>query len=916
MARLGTLAVIAGSALSAPFAIGTASATVSGVTVTNGTIGSDQDVTARAQYPNVATVTFTKDTPANGVSLSLTGTNAYFPITQADANVVTTSATSATCNAAVASCTVQIGSSSAEAATLFIADTTDATSKSATVNFNGIFITGCPSTGLDAGVAVAYGTPAQVTPQNCVTQGQFGQTLTLTGKYLAGGQGVSQGLQVTIIAGNMRTGPDTSTCTATGITTFNCTSDASGNFSYTFTNSGVGNPPAAELNSNAYEIFTRNSTGAYPPITALPPAGAGPFEVVNWGVGGVTPARANVTAVQVIAPNNQDTANSPLAEPGDVIQQTFQVRGSCTPVGTDQNCDNGTPLAGVQVTVKVDHGFITPNCTKSGVTAYAECSFATTPTAGTKVGDLTESGQSATFNTGVDGTFKVSFGIKRDAAFDQAGVVPIHVTVADLPTLKPGILAAGITCSNPMYIVPKIPGGAGAPLTVGTNNIGCTQDAGWTTAEQPLNGGTAKFKVIPSLAQPSNTAIQTENNFTADTTKTWDVPDVDRVVFEFLVTDQFANLTQFASAKAPQLTKTGVGAVFACGGFTSTNACTAGAAFGTQTAQQDGTVTQVGPVFGSYLANIAGAFGQMRYQADTTTPSAPGGMNQAWPCVAGGPGACVALPSANPGVNDGTQTDVLSWSPPTTTFASYTSGNPAIATYGAGTGTAQTETLTLNFYNQLAEAVVTFAAKPGTNVQTGTAVTVEATVKDQHGNAIVNQTIDAVRSGANESTCVPQQNVGNGGNVTNPLFTNTSGQAGYTFTCTGAGVSTVSMVVLGPGGTQLAQGNEAITFTGGNINGGQKVEKPTFRITAPKRHVLVLHAATHPSLSHVTVHFYKVKHGLKHLIGADKTGPAGHARLKVKHLKSGTHPRYTARVVNLSNKYKSKYAKSKRHVVR
>jgi hypothetical protein len=913
IARLGTLAVIAGTALGTPLAIGTASAAVTAVTTANGTIGSLEDAAAQATYPNIGTVTWTAG--AVNSTLTLAGSNAYFPATaQQPANITVTSKTTATCTIA-GPCTARVGDASAESVSVFIADVSDATSVTATVNFNGIFITGCPQSGLDYPVPVAYGTPAQVTPANCVTQGQFGQTLTLSGKYLAGGQGVSQGLVVTVGAGNMRTGPDTSTCTATSTTNFNCTSDASGNFTYTFTNAGVGNPPAAETNANYYYINTRNSTGSYPPIVSLqaPPA---PVEYVNWGVGGVTPARVNVTGVQVIVPNNQDTANSSLAEPGDVIQQTFQVRGSCTPAGTDQNCDNGTLLAGIPVTVTVDHGFITPNCTKGGVTAYAECSFATTPAKDTKVGDLTDSGKSATVNTGIDGTFKVSFGIKRDAAFDQAGVVPIHVTVAELPTLRPGILAAGISCDNPMYIVPKIPGGVAPAITVGVNKIGCTQDAGWTTAEQPLNGGTAKFKVIPSLAQPSNTAIQTENNFTADTTKAWDVPDVDRVVFEFLVTDQFDNLTQFASPKAPQLTKTGVGAVFACGGFSSTNACTAGGAFGTQTAQQDGTVTQVGPVFGSYLANIPGAFGQMRYQADTTTPSAPGAMNQAWPCVAGGPGACVALPSANPGVNDGTQKDVLSWSPPTTTFASYIAGSPAIATYAAGTGTAQTETLTLNFYNQLAEAVVTFAARPGTNVQTGTAVTVEATVKDQHGNPIVNQTIDAVRSGANESTCVPQQNVGNGGNVTNPLFTNTSGQAGYTFTCTGAGVSTVSMVVLGPGGTQLAQGNEAVTFTGGNINGGQKVEKPTFRITAPKRHVLVLHAATHPSLSHVTVHFYKVKHGLKHLIGADKTGPAGHARLKVKHLKSGTHPRYTARVVNLTNKYKSKYAKSKRHVVR
>jgi len=121
--------------------------------------------------------------------------------------------------------------------------------------------------------------------------------------------------------------------------------------------------------------------------------------------------------------------------------------------------------------------------------------------------------------------------------------------------------------------------------------------------------------------------------------------------------------------------------------------------------------------------------------------------------------------------------------------------------------------------------------------------------------------------------------------------------------------------VLGPGNTQLAQGREAITFTGSNVGGGQKKEKPTLRITSPKKHVLVLHVATHPSLNHVTVHFYKVVHGLKILVGGAKTGGAGHAHLKIGGLKSGSTHRYTVKVVKLSNKYKSVFAKSRAHKV-
>ncbi|HVT64706.1 MAG TPA: hypothetical protein VHD81_06110, partial [Mycobacteriales bacterium] len=470
----------------------------------------------------------------------------------------------------------------------------------------------------------------------------------------------------------------------------------------------------------------------------------------------------------------------------------------------------------------------------------------------------------------------------------------------------------------------------GGALTGYNDNGDCPQDFGWTTAEEPLNGGTAKLIAIPAIAQPNNAAIQSENNFAASDTGTTNVPDVDRVDFVVHLTDQFGNLTSgtntvipAAASNAPTLTKTGPGALYVCtGGFNTTSACTGGSAttgtYFTNAPQPDGTTTQtiLKKVVGSYLAvqrdTTNPPNGQFRYQLDTTVPN---NINLGYPCSTAFIG-CVAGNSGAPGVNDGTTTAVLSWAAPTTTFATYHAGTPTIATFVAGTATAQTDTYTINFYNQLAQPVVTFAVHPGSNVQTGTAVTVEASVLDQNGNPIVNQTVDALRSGANESTCVPAQTQGNGGNVNTPLATNTSGVAGYTFTCTGAGVSNVSMVVLGPGGTQLAQGREAVTFTGGNVGGGQKVERPSVGITAPKRHVLVIHAATHPSLSHVTVHFYKVVHGLKILIGADRTGPAGHAHLRVEGLRSGTHHRYTAKVVNLSNKYKSKYAHSHRRKVR
>ena len=88
VARLGTLAVLAGTALATPLAIGTASATVSAVTPTNGTVGSVEAAAARDDYPNQAQVTFTKDNPTDAITVTLSSTGAYFPLTQSDGNVV------------------------------------------------------------------------------------------------------------------------------------------------------------------------------------------------------------------------------------------------------------------------------------------------------------------------------------------------------------------------------------------------------------------------------------------------------------------------------------------------------------------------------------------------------------------------------------------------------------------------------------------------------------------------------------------------------------------------------------------------------------------------------------------------------------------------------------------------------------
>jgi hypothetical protein len=906
LARLATLAVIAGGALSAPFAIGTASAAVTGVAVVNGTIGSVEDAAAQATYPNIGTVTWTAS--AVNSTISLAGSGAYFPATvNQPANITVTSKTTATCTVA-GPCTARVGDTAPESVSVFIVDPGDATSANPTIKFNGIFITGCPSTGLDNGVApnVAYGTPAQNTPQNCVTQAQFAQPLTVNAKYLAGGAGVVQGTSV-FLAANQQAGANTATCTEFIVTQIDCTADASGNFSFNVINNGVTPPTPPTPEADLITITTRNTTGTYPAITAAPPAGAAPTLLVNWGNGGVTPTRVDATGGLVLSPFTAPFApGNRLAEPGDVEQGTFLVMGSCTPVAPLVTCDNGTPLAGLTVTVTVDHGFITPNCTQGGITSYAQCSFSGTPAVGAQAGNLTSSGQSATFTTGVDGTFKASFGIARDTAFDKNGLVAIHVTVANLPVMLPGDHTAAVTCTTPTPSV--VPALAGGPLVQnGPVKPGCPIDGAWTTLGQPLNGGTAKIAVVPSLSSPNNVAILSENNDTVTTgTTAVNVPDVDRVVFKVQLTDQFQNLTANGGSVAPaanaaKLTKTGPGQLWGCGAaFTSTDACTGGGGNVdvTNTQQSDGTFTEVATALGSFTDANA----QNRYQVDTM-PNGSGNGNAGYGSV-------------TPSVNDGTTTVVLSWTPPTTTFATYHAGTPTIATFTTGNGAAQTDTLTLNFYNQLSQPVVTFAVSPGNTVGTSTAVTVTATVKDQNGKPIVmglwanSLAVQVVRSGGNEASCTPIQNAAN-----QVIRTNTSGVAGYTFSCDKSGLSTVSMVVTGPGGVSLASGHEAVTFTGAPPVSTIK-EKPGLKLTSPKAHRLRVTVTTHPTLKHKRVKVYRVVNGLPHLIGALGTGSTGKGHVTIKHLKSGKVYRIKVLVVNVSSRYHSVFSKTKHHRVK
>jgi hypothetical protein len=356
--------------------------------------------------------------------------------------------------------------------------------------------------------------------------------------------------------------------------------------------------------------------------------------------------------------------------------------------------------------------------------------------------------------------------------------------------------------------------------------------------------------------------------------------------------------------------------------FSNTNPCT-GAPLGLTYfpplgEEPDGTIDQGATAVGSYLDGPA----QQRYQSDASSKFTDGMVG----CYAPGTSNLAGIPTGLCdqtlvqlvghtldtevpgqdfiGTGDGTQTLTLDWTAPTTTFATYHAalgGVGAFATYATGNAADAPDTFKLNFYNQLAAPIATFSVLPNSSVETSTAVTVTGTVLDQFQNAIVDAGVQFVRSGGNDVSCTPIQNSSNSTETTNQ-----AGVAGYTFSCDAPGVSNVSIVVLGPGGTQLATGREAVTFNGIAV----KVVKelPTIKVSSPSAGHLVVHVTTHPAVAGKRINIYRKLNGLYHLIGSVKTGPHGKATKHIAGLHRGVKYNIAAKAVGLGAGYHSKYS--------
>jgi titin len=548
----------------------------------------------------------------------------------------------------------------------------------------------------------------------------------------------------------------------------------------------------------------------------------------NAVAGPATLSRLDLISGKLIAPATQSATYQDDAEPGDAAQLVFYATGACTPQAGNANCDpsngggqgvagdGGAVLANTSVTVSIDQGFFTPNCSSTPTNDpnaltgnfYADCTFATTPTAGALVGNLADSGTSETVTTNSEGEFVVTIGIGRDTSFDEFGTADSTVTADGLASVGPGDRASGVSCL-PGVLEPFL-----TSLATPPGPPGCPVSVEWTTEEQPLNGGTAHLTSVPAIATSPGDYIPTANNVAAtDVVGGTSVPDVDRVDFVAQLTDQFGNPTgDDGGSDLPSLTKSGPGSLYECTGSSPQSACTGGALAGT------GTTTQIdSTVYGSYL----GAGSQHVFQVDTNN----GTINLRYPCNQSD-GACTAANTATPGVNDGSQTDTLAWSAPTTTFASFISGSPSIGVYVAGAAAQQSDTYILNFYDQQTSPTITDSVQPGSTVATSSTATMSVTLTDSHGYPIFGQYVVFSRSGSNVSSCSPPTG----------YYTGNDGMASYPISCSTAGTVLVTATVYDPTEMNvIATRSVNVTFSAAGDLGA-----PTGVIASPSDHGAVV----------------------------------------------------------------------------
>jgi hypothetical protein len=194
-----------------------------------------------------------------------------------------------------------------------------------------------------------------------------------------------------------------------------------------------------------------------------------------------------------------------------------------------------------------------------------------------------------------------------------------------------------------------------------------------------------------------------------------------------------------------------------------------------------------------------------------------------------------------------------------------------------------------------------------------------ATVTDAQGHPVSGVNLDFTSTGSGafitgcalSATCVAEQS-----NATGFLSgmglpqTNASGQIQVNVASITTGTETISATIDPAQTTQCA--NPAGFVNGLPVSGigaGNCTTAGAVHYTLPPKvsetphltghkngHVVHLAAKTHPNLRHVSVHFYRLRSGILHLVGVHSSGASGTAHITLHRVKNG-HYTYVARVV-------------------
>jgi hypothetical protein len=798
-------------------ALGTSSALA--VVASNGTVAITGDTTGTATPDSgdgsaQQTVTSTgAAASAQTITLSVTGSATFENAAQSGTNAlaVATNGKTATCttqSTAPQACNYGVLDTVSESVTVTAVNDTNtsvvAASTTSTISFASLFFNNCD-------------TSQQQFDTNCQSQAAVGASTTYTVTYKTGGAPAA-GVTVHFTTSSaIVTATQPAGTTQVNSSTANCTTPANGQCSISVLDNSV---EGVDI-----DAVTQN-TGNFPPSFAE--------ECVDF-ITSTTPGRLVQLTQDPIVPDSQTNG---LNMPGDVVKNTYEL-DTCAPnTTTGKNvCDQGVPLKGVSVALTLDHGFFTPACTSStNVTSYANCTFNTTPAAGTKVGDLKSSGTTVTVTTDNNGRFTVFEGIAKDAGFDQSGNVIGTVTAV----------------ANSVHLTESVPSQSSTPITCGTPDpdttqpqAGCQTGTAWTTDAQPLNGGSLAFGWIttPALSSTGTTEIQ-ENGKS------------DHNIFVLNLTDQFGNLTS-AGGNNVTLTASGAGRLFECTGvpaYSSTSDC---------------------------LNDTDGNFSQPSGVPTYTITNANGSYKTVFSSTGGTPQDRFGIDSHG-NVTDGNQTLTASWDAPITTFSAFTAATtvtPAVATYDNSKTNTVTATVKVDYYVPV-PTTFTFSSTPSNSVKPGTVVTVSVTVKDQKGVGIPGETAKFFRSGpTTESGTSCSATTGQAG-------TNADGQGGFSFTCTNPSTQVVTVIVTDGSGNEIARSTQTIHFT------GKTHISASINCTSPSKHKVTCKVHVSPKFKGLKVVF----HSKGHRVGSAVTNSHGNAYLHLKGLKSHRHHSYSAHV--------------------